>query len=82
MTAAETVLTDALRLVLSRPDLELSPDMGLGVTEGWDSFAHIDLVLAIEESAGIEFGTEEIPEVTTVPALLSAITRRMDGGPA
>jgi acyl carrier protein len=79
MSPAETLLQDALRLVLDRPDLELSPDMAMGVTEGWDSFAHIDLVLALEDAAGVEFGPEEIPEITTVPALLAAIASHRNG---
>jgi acyl carrier protein len=80
MSAEEQLLQEALRLVLERPDLELETDMAMGVTEGWDSFAHIDLMLALEDAAGVEFGPEEIPEITNVPALLQAIAAHRNGG--
>jgi acyl carrier protein len=35
-------------------------DAGLGVTPGWDSLKHIELLLALESALGIRFGAGEM----------------------
>jgi acyl carrier protein len=40
---------------------------------GWDSAAHVNLILAIEMRFGITFRTSEIDDIRTVGELIDAI---------
>jgi acyl carrier protein len=52
--------------------LEVSPDeITLGTVESWDSFRHLQAILALEGEYGVQFDPQRIPELTTV-ALLQA----------
>jgi acyl carrier protein len=70
------VLAEVFRDVLEAPDLELQPTLSAAEVEGWDSFNHINLILAIEERFNIEFTTEEIGELRTVDDLVGALQRK------
>lgn len=50
---------------------ELSPDAGMGRTRGWDSLAHVNMILALEQWAGVGVPPELMGELTTVEALAS-----------
>lgn len=41
--------------------------------EGWDSLAHIQLMLAIEEEFGVTLTTDEMSEMTSIPAILAVL---------
>jgi acyl carrier protein len=43
---------------------------------GWDSLAHINLVLAIEEAFGIEFSMGEVSELHNVGEMVKLIQER------
>lgn len=40
-----------------------------GKLEGWDSFGHLQAVLALETEFGVQFDPARIPELTTVAKL-------------
>ncbi len=42
----------------------------------WDSLAHMNLVLALEEAFGVEFTDEQIPTMTSFPEVLKAVEAR------
>jgi acyl carrier protein len=42
---------------------------------GWDSVRHMNVVLALENEFGIEFEDAELPELTSLPLLVTAIER-------
>jgi acyl carrier protein len=44
--------------------------------DGWDSVAHLNLILAVEEEFGIQFETAEIPNMLTVGTILARLERR------
>jgi hypothetical protein len=51
--------------VVVRKLLQLAPDAdlghaGLGVTPGWDSLKHIELLVTLESALGIRFGSGEM----------------------
>ena len=54
------------------PD-EVTPDLGIGVIERWDSFGHLQAILAIEGEYGVQFDPQRIPELTTVSMLQSEL---------
>ena len=50
LSAAKTMLGEAL----SRAPEEIPEDATIGQTQGWDSLAHLRLLLALEEKLGTE----------------------------
>jgi acyl carrier protein len=42
----------------------------------WDSLAHMNLVLALEEEFGVQFTDDEIPELNSVARILSALENK------
>lgn len=43
--------------------------------DGWDSLAHLKIILSLEEALGIRFETEEVATIRSVAGLLQAIER-------
>ena len=53
---------------------ETSPD----TLEQWDSFKHMNLVIALEETFGIEFDELQIPNLTHYQIILHAVSAILD----
>lgn len=53
-------------------NLESSPE----TLENWDSLRHMKLILAIEESLGVQFGDEDIVSIKNVQDLLARVEAR------
>ncbi len=51
---------EIFREVFDDPALVLKDEMTAADVEGWDSLAHINLIIAIERKLGIKFATAEI----------------------
>lgn len=66
-------LTDIFREVLNQPDLELSPRSTADQVLGWDSMAHIALVVEAECRFGVAFQPTEVEALQSVGELLRAI---------
>ncbi len=41
--------------------------------EAWDSLRMLDLLMALEQQAGVEIDTERLSEMTNVPAILALV---------
>lgn len=52
--------------------LESSPE----TLENWDSLRHMKLILAIEESLGVQFSDEDIVSIKNVQDLLARVEAR------
>ena len=59
----------------------LKPDLHLEES-GLDSFARIELVLAMEEHFGVELSDSEAADLSTVDDVVHIIMRKQEGGPA
>ncbi len=70
-------LQQIFREHLSAPQLELHPDMEVGVLDGWDSFANVEILLACEEKWGLRFGAAEIDQIRSVGDLARTIEARL-----
>ena len=46
----------------------------------WDSLRHVQMVLAVEETFGIQFAVEDIDGMGTVGAIVDAVQRRLRHG--
>jgi acyl carrier protein len=44
--------------------------------DGWDSVAHIQLMIAIEEEFGVQLTAAEMAAMTSVPAILKVLEGR------
>jgi acyl carrier protein len=53
-------------------NLESSPE----TLENWDSLRHMKLILAIEESLGVQFSDEDIVSIKSVQDLLTRVEAR------
>lgn len=69
-------VTRAMADVFDVPAGEISAETTPETLEAWDSINHLSLVLALEQTFGISFDLDEIPELTTVDAIVAAIERR------
>jgi acyl carrier protein len=62
--------------VLDIPDLQLTADSNAQNVEGWDSLAHINLVVAIEKEFKIRFGLGELQDLKNVGEMADLIARK------
>ncbi|GAM97939.1 acyl carrier protein [alpha proteobacterium U9-1i] len=68
-----TVVSDVLDL----DDLKLTESMTANDVRGWDSLAHIRVVLAAEAAFKIRFDTAEMASLPTVGALADLIRQKV-----
>ncbi len=74
--AAMEKLTQVFRDVLDEPDLRLARDTTAADVDGWDSLAHIQLMVAVERAFGIKLTTGEIANLADVGELLDLVVAR------
>ena len=60
------VVSQALRC----PRDSLSMESGMYRDHGWDSFGHVNVVVALEEAYGISISNDEIMNLTTMTAIV------------
>ena len=66
-------LRDILADTLEITPEEVTPELNTEVVETWDSFRHLQLMLAIEGEYGVQFDPQQIPELTTVSKIQGAL---------
>jgi hypothetical protein len=59
------------------PPLYPLAEGGLGATTGWDSLAHIELVVFLESHFGIAFTSQEMAGATQMQTLVSIVERKL-----
>jgi len=57
---------EVFRDVFEQPNLEISAETNASNVEGWDSFMHVNLIVALEERFNVNFTTKEISEMACV----------------
>ncbi len=63
--------------VLDQPDLKVDRQTSADNVEDWDSFNHINIVVAVEARFGIKFHTADIEELRNVGELVDLIERKL-----
>lgn len=63
--------------VLDLPDLAVTEQTTAEDVEGWDSFNHINIVVAIESKFGIKFHTAEVEELRNVGDLVELVEKKL-----
>lgn len=66
-------LQNIFREVFDQDDLTLRPDLSAKDVPGWDSFNHINLIVALEEAYNLTFDTEEIAGMANVGDLVAVL---------
>jgi acyl carrier protein len=66
-------LTEIFREVFLRDDLVLQPSFTAKDVEGWDSFKHIEIIMAVEERFGVKMSTRELDSLISVGDLIGLI---------
>ena len=81
MTRAEILqkVADCIRAVLDQPDLEITMRTTAQDVEAWDSFNHVNIVVAIESQFGIQFNTAEVEELREVGEFVKLIEKKLAG---
>ncbi len=67
------------REVFNNPELQVTSETTAADVEGWDSFNHLNLIMAIEEEFSISFSTAEIGKMAQVGNLLQLVERKTSG---
>lgn len=66
-------LRDTLADILEIEPAEVTPELSAANVESWDSFRHLQLILALEGEYGVQFDPGLIPELTSVSKLCEAL---------
>jgi len=70
-------LQPIFRDVFDQPSLELQPQTNASNVEGWDSLAHINLVMAVESHYKIKFALGELQGLRNVGEMAEMIGRKL-----
>lgn len=79
-TAEERIyadLTEILRDVFDDETLVATPELMADHVEGWDSFAHLRLILAVERHFGVDFAASQIATMTNVGDLARLVASKL-----
>lgn len=66
------LLADILEISPNEVTTELTTD----TLETWDSFRHLQVMLALEAEYGVQFDPQRMPELTSVVALQSELEKK------
>ena len=68
---------DIIADVLDLPDLTVTRETTAEEVEGWDSFNHINIVVAVESKFGIKIHTAEVEELRNVGELADLVGKKL-----
>ncbi|OXE35925.1 MAG: acyl carrier protein [Phenylobacterium zucineum] len=57
---------------------DITPDSTPDTIEAWDSLRMLDLLLIIEQEAGVEIDPDRVGEMITVPAILEIVNSTLE----
>ena len=77
MTAILEDLTAVFHEVFNNDDIKLTPQTTSEDVEGWDSFSHINLIMAIEMKFNIKFTQKEIYTFDNIGELVKSIQAKL-----
>jgi len=55
---------------------QVTPDLSIGTIDSWDSFRHLQAILAIEGEYGVQFDPQLISELTSVALLQAELEKK------
>lgn len=66
-------LTAVFRRQFKDEDLSITPEMTAEDVKGWDSLAHVRLILSVEKQFGVKFKTSEVAAFENVGDLAALV---------
>ncbi len=72
-------LTGIFRQIFDDNSIVLTPETTAADIAEWDSFNHINIIVAVEESFGIKFQTAETEELKNVGHFVELIQKKLPG---
>jgi acyl carrier protein len=75
-----TRLTPIFREVFDDDALVLEPEMTASDVDGWDSLAHIRLILSVQKAFGVKFSAVEMSRLKNVADLIALIKHKLPTG--
>jgi len=69
-------IAEIIRQVVEQPDLQICMQTMAENVEEWDSFNHINIVVAVEARFGVSFHTAEIEELQNVSDLVGLVWKK------
>ena len=70
-------LSDILKVLFNRPDLEFNDNLTAKDVPGWDSFNHVNLIINIEEEFGVRFSNDEVGGMQNVGNLKKLLAAKI-----
>ena len=69
-------LRDILADVFEISPEEVTPELGIGTIDTWDSFRHLQAILAVEGEYYVQLDPSRIPELTTVSLIQAELVAK------
>jgi acyl carrier protein len=69
-------LRDIIADILEISSDEVTPELNTETVESWDSFRHLQLILAVEGEYSVQFDPQRIPELTSVALLQAELEKK------
>jgi acyl carrier protein len=70
-------LSEIIRDLFDDDSLVATPELTAGQVDGWDSFAHLRLMLTVERTFGIDFAASQITSLKNVGELAALIQSKL-----
>ena len=70
-------ILEIFREVFNNPELEVTETTTAADVDGWDSFNHLNLIMALEESYLVSFSTVEIGQMAHVGNLVQLLEKKI-----
>jgi len=70
-------LTAVMRRVFEQAELRVGEQTTASDVDGWDSIAHVGLIVAVEKAFGVRFTTREVKGLGNVGDFVRLIERRV-----
>ena len=70
-------ITDVVRDQLDDDEITLTPATEANSVDGWDSLAHVRIMIAVEEEFGVRFQTSEITSLKNVGGLVALVRSKL-----
>jgi acyl carrier protein len=75
-----SALTEVFREIFEDPQLTIGPGTTAKNIPDWDSLAHIQLMVSIEQTFGMRFNTGEVASLNNVGEMVALIASRTSKG--
>jgi acyl carrier protein len=74
----ETRVREVMAQVLDLPAGGIGPELSTATSGAWTSLNHLMLISQLESEFGVVFSSQEIRELTSFPAIVETLGRRLD----